>query len=152
MKVLFSKYGDIGECLEHFGAHQQPTSWSSWWRDLLREISSHDWFHSHVKLRVGDGKRTRFWEDVWTMNGVKLKEVYPRLYRLSTFKSIKVSDVVQVVEDGFHFTWSWVRSLLDRELTQVGLLENLVRQECRDNSQSDQWIWTADSSDRKSVV
>ncbi|KAL8483701.1 hypothetical protein ACS0TY_026399 [Phlomoides rotata] len=38
-----------------------------------------------VQRKMGDGKDTLFWEDIW-VEGVQLRERFPRLYRLSLEK------------------------------------------------------------------
>ena len=88
-----------------------------------------NWFIQHCKRIIGDGKLTRFWEDVWISEGMKLKYKFPRLYRLSVSPLGTVGDRVQRTSAGFNFIWDWRRPLLDREVTMVSDLESLVHQE-----------------------
>ncbi|KAI8566862.1 hypothetical protein RHMOL_Rhmol02G0075200 [Rhododendron molle] len=44
------------------------------------------------KVQVGSGQQTLFWDIIW-LGDVALKEVYPRLYLISTQKGLVISDM-----------------------------------------------------------
>ena len=51
--------------------------------------------YQHVKKKLGNGKNTRFWEDLWV--GEKpLKEAYPSLYFISNNHNISVFDAIEM--------------------------------------------------------
>nr|GEZ53818.1 RNA-directed DNA polymerase, eukaryota [Tanacetum cinerariifolium] len=45
---------------------------------------------NYVRLKLGNGESTSFWEDNW-INGGVLKDVFPRLYVLEMCKKVYVS-------------------------------------------------------------
>ena len=93
VQVVKSRYGDFWDNMEWFVANKHKGHWSSWWKDLLRETSQSDWFSTHCVKRMGNGRNTRFWEDSWVSDGVKLKLKFPRLYRLDSVKEDRKSVV-----------------------------------------------------------
>lgn len=54
---------------------------------LVKHVGCGEWFGEGIVRQVGDGKSTRFWEDVWVSSGIKLREVFPRLYSLEESKN-----------------------------------------------------------------
>lgn len=52
--------------------------------------------------RLGDGRKAQFWEGAWSGEKM-LKELFPRLFLLSTSKKGSVSEMGRW-EDG---SWSW---------------------------------------------
>lgn len=47
--------------------------------------------HSFFKKKIGNGMSTSFWKDNW-LGGIKLKDEFPRLYALESFKDCKVRE------------------------------------------------------------
>ncbi|GKC22928.1 RNA-directed DNA polymerase, eukaryota [Tanacetum coccineum] len=56
-----------------------------------------------VKKRIGDGMNMKFWEDVW-IGECKLKEKFPRIFRLDTETNAMVNDRIVLSLDS-----SWLR-------------------------------------------
>nr|GEZ84073.1 RNA-directed DNA polymerase, eukaryota [Tanacetum cinerariifolium] len=79
-------YGSRLEC------HSRNTL--SPWGVILREVhqlaSKGFNFHSHCKIRVGDGLNTRFWFDTWILD-LSLNVRFPRLFALELDKDISVA-------------------------------------------------------------
>nr|GEY35221.1 RNA-directed DNA polymerase, eukaryota [Tanacetum cinerariifolium] len=68
-----------------------PSIWSS----IINEFNSLkdqgvDIF-SHCKIRIGNGVRTRFWNDYW-LGDSRLQGMFPRLYALESNKDISVAE------------------------------------------------------------
>nr|GEZ22347.1 RNA-directed DNA polymerase, eukaryota, reverse transcriptase zinc-binding domain protein [Tanacetum cinerariifolium] len=86
-KVILTMYGPRFE--EH--SLNQPSIWCS----ILREVRllNHKGFDflSHCKKRVGDGRCTSFWEDIWIF-GAPLWVSFPRLYALELNKQVSVAE------------------------------------------------------------
>ncbi|XP_028066878.1 uncharacterized protein LOC114269715 [Camellia sinensis] len=64
--------------------------WSKLWGDIIA-VAEHStnlfqFFANNFQIKVGDGNRVRFWLDVWH-GGFCFKEVFPRLFSLSTEKN-----------------------------------------------------------------
>ena len=49
-------------------------------------------FTLRTNIRIGNGRRTRFWWDS-RVGEIKLKDVYPTLFRLSSHKNATVADL-----------------------------------------------------------
>jgi hypothetical protein len=67
---------------------EKPTD-SPFWKGLMRVKSN---FFKRGKFKIGDGSRTRFWEDVW-LGDVPLAQQYPSLYNIVQRKNVLVSTV-----------------------------------------------------------
>ena len=143
-RVIRSKFGihtnQWDSNVVHRGTLRSPwKAISSLYGEFLRVVS----------FKIGDGKKVRFWEDIWVGEN-SLKSLFPSLFRLSTLNSRPISDFVdqvRLLEEGytswnFHFS----RSLSDREIHQLqDLLQRLEgRHLC--NSLEDRRVWLADSS------
>nr|GEV38254.1 RNA-directed DNA polymerase, eukaryota, reverse transcriptase zinc-binding domain protein [Tanacetum cinerariifolium] len=65
----------------------------SCWLNIVREVDvlknrGID-IKSLIHIKIGDGTRTVFWEDIWNKKG-RLKNLFPRLYALETSKAATV--------------------------------------------------------------
>lgn len=84
-RTIRARHGDI--LLNHRG--QLPISeWgckSSWWAKILATMGKvgTGWFWSNLFQRLGDGNNISFWNDCWVGDKL-LRELFPRLYHLST--------------------------------------------------------------------
>ncbi|GKB57120.1 RNA-directed DNA polymerase, eukaryota, reverse transcriptase zinc-binding domain protein, partial [Tanacetum coccineum] len=100
-------------------------------------------FKNSFVRKVADGANTSFWLDPWCGDGSRLKDKFPRLYALDSFKECKLKDRVKtlskVIENsllgvhslGLHHKWnSWIprkvnvlvwKASLDRLATRLNL-------------------------------
>lgn len=90
-RVLRSKYGgiDVG-----FDARKGGSGMSAWWLDLkemFRGVNG-DGLATEFEKMIGNGDNTGFWDETW-IGDVPLRIEFPRLYRLSTQKLTKVSNI-----------------------------------------------------------
>lgn len=73
VSVLRSKFGNFVETVEKCRkGRRRGKDWSSWWRDVVMVVACKDWFWGELKKSVGIGKGTKFWEDLWVCDGVRL--------------------------------------------------------------------------------
>jgi len=89
--ILDSKYESWREL--NNGIENKKESW--WWRDLKRatnEEGKRILFHESVACTIGNGKKIKFWHDVWMVDEPFLQN-YPRLYINSLNKDAKVGDL-----------------------------------------------------------
>ncbi|GJS34014.1 RNA-directed DNA polymerase, eukaryota [Tanacetum coccineum] len=67
---------------------------SSIWNSILKEVSllkDHGIdLLSHCQIRVGNGLRTQFWNEIW-IAGTPLRDLFPRIYALETLKGCSVA-------------------------------------------------------------
>ncbi|GKV43338.1 hypothetical protein SLEP1_g50641 [Rubroshorea leprosula] len=112
-RVLMEKYGGKeGNCFawmrEGWGIG------SSWWKDVCKlnvDIGSKDgWLDSNFKLNLGDGKRIRFWRDVWE-GGVPMANIFPRLFLLAIDKNCSIYDKGNWIEGRWECKFHWRRPL-----------------------------------------
>lgn len=95
IKVLKAKYGtlnangwNLGDEVEKSGSHVLK----AWWRISQGRSEVGNQFREHLRLLVGKGNRTFFWEDVW-LGDRPLKASFPRLYKASRCRLASVKDV-----------------------------------------------------------
>ncbi|GKC19836.1 RNA-directed DNA polymerase, eukaryota [Tanacetum coccineum] len=124
----------------HGNSMQVPSSChSSPWSVILKEVSalkSHGVdLLSHCKIRVGSGRNTRFWSDVW-LGESRLSLAFPRLYALETFKECTVASKFQ----GTLFNTFRREVRGGAETQQLTQLQSLVETVILSNA-DDRWIW-----------
>ncbi|GJY60779.1 hypothetical protein Tco_0461436 [Tanacetum coccineum] len=90
---------------------------------------------SHCKIRVGSGRNTRFWSDVW-LGESRLSLAFPRLYALETFKECTVASKFQ----GTLFNTFRREVRGGAETQQLTQLQSLVETVILSNA-DDSWIW-----------
>ncbi|XP_016204110.1 uncharacterized protein LOC107644693 [Arachis ipaensis] len=96
-----------------------------------------------LAMEVGDGRRTRFWEDVWIMGG-SLKDRYPRLFSVSNQRGSVIGDCG--FWDGLTWIWNfqWRRELFQWELELVNQLHNTLRIVKLALGREDRVVWKYD--------
>nr|GFC48047.1 RNA-directed DNA polymerase, eukaryota, reverse transcriptase zinc-binding domain protein [Tanacetum cinerariifolium] len=93
------------------------------------------------KLKLGNRDMTAFWEDNW-IGGNVLKDLYPRIYALETFKSVIVSKKLtdSSLDNSFHRkTRGGVKQVQYSALSDLVHAVTLV-------PLSDTWAWSLESS------
>jgi hypothetical protein len=60
------------------------------WKHIRKGWGS---FARHVHFEVGDGSKTKFWDDVWC-GSCSLKHAFPDLYHIARHKDAVVGDVL----------------------------------------------------------
>ena len=86
-KVIVGKFGEeeggwtTREVRESYGMGLWKEIRKGWEEFLLR-----------TSIRIGNGRRTRFWWDIWVGDS-KLKDLFPLLFRIATHNSVVVADL-----------------------------------------------------------
>ncbi|XP_071688607.1 uncharacterized protein [Rutidosis leptorrhynchoides] len=94
---------------------------------------------SFVRI-IGDGRKTLFWDDLW-IGDQRLKDKYPRLYRLEAVKDVRVGDKIIKTDSESIFSWSWTRAVSGRTNDKFEQLQNDLNElQCSGNSE-DTWKW-----------
>lgn len=141
-KVLFSKYGNFLEAVfQCRGGKTWDKSWSSWWRDLVRLLGCREWFWEGLFRVVGNGSSTNFWTMNWLGSGLRLCELFPRLYSLELVKDSKISDRVRVEEGVVVGAWAWRRRLFAWEEDLLADLLILLNRYNFNGRTEDKWLW-----------
>lgn len=103
-----AKYG-IGDQLH---GEMREIGGSVWWRDLwLASEGENNWFESCVRIRVGEGGSTLFWEERWFEGEVSLQQKYKRLYEVSLQHNYTVKQMGMWVGEVWTWKLSWRRNL-----------------------------------------
>ncbi|GJV53095.1 hypothetical protein Tco_1448836 [Tanacetum coccineum] len=90
---------------------------------------------SHCHIRVGNGLRTQFWNEVW-IGDTQLRVMFPRIYALEINKDCTVADKLQ-----FSVTSSLRRSVRGGvESSQLALLQTYIEGTLLSNME-DRWVW-----------
>ncbi|XP_016172465.1 uncharacterized protein LOC107614851 [Arachis ipaensis] len=100
-----------------------------------------------LSMKIGDGRRTRFWEDVWLLCG-SLKDRFSRLFSISNQCGSVIGDCG--FWDGIEWIWNfqWRRELFQWELELLNQLHEALRPVKLVNHREDRVIW---KYDRQSV-
>ncbi|XP_071687175.1 uncharacterized protein [Rutidosis leptorrhynchoides] len=96
--------------------------------------------------QIGNGLETSFWNEIWIGN-TKLKEVYPRLFRLEVQKDAPVG--LRLQGNGL-FNWAWARQPLGRGLDELESLEAQLA-EVSIGPENEKWSWNLDGENRFTV-
>jgi len=88
-RVLSGRYGTEEGRLRGGGREA-----SEWWR-VVHRLSRETWFGHHVSRRVGNGRTTLFWSDMWC-GRVSFRVRFSRLFELSVFKGESVLAMSQL--------------------------------------------------------
>ncbi|GJS78075.1 RNA-directed DNA polymerase, eukaryota [Tanacetum coccineum] len=111
----------------------------STWKSIIREVHmlkdrGVDLI-SHCHIRVGNGLRTQFWNEVW-IGDTQLRVMFPRIYALEINKDCTVADKLQ-----FSVTSSLRRSVRGGvESSQLALLQTYIEGTLLSNME-DRWVW-----------
>ena len=74
---------------------------NSTWISILKAIKKLEYegiqLLSFCKKKIGDGKSTRFWDDIW-LGDSSLKVQFPRIYELERDKSALVHERLVLVD------------------------------------------------------
>jgi len=113
-RILVSKYKGWRGLDQGPQKHYFSPSWAD-----LRAINQHQSMtvaSNQICWKVGRGDQILFWEDSWVDEGIPLKDQFPKLYRISSQRKHKVSDVGSFSENGWDWNLSWRRYLFDNEM------------------------------------
>ncbi|XP_016168080.1 uncharacterized protein LOC107610554 [Arachis ipaensis] len=100
------------------------------WKDIcqlqLKDQHIRDKMITGLSMEIGDGRRTRFWEDIWLHCG-SLKDRFPRLFSVSNLCGSTIGDCG--FWDGLEWVWNffWRRELFQWELDLLGQLHETLR-------------------------
>jgi hypothetical protein len=102
-----------------------------------------------VVRRLGNGRQTRFWRDVW-IGDAPLCIKFPRLFSISLQKDASVGELLKVEEDRRWWDFHWRRNLFQWEVVRVDTLVDFLVNVTLSIS-DDGWIWAPNPDDGFSV-
>ncbi|GJZ61214.1 RNA-directed DNA polymerase, eukaryota [Tanacetum coccineum] len=133
----------VGDNTSKVHAWDDIVKGSSIWNSILKEVSllkDHGIdLLSHCQIRVGNGLRTQFWNEIW-IAGTPLRDLFPRIYALETLKGCSVaSKLLNPIN------LSLRRDVRDGvESYQLALLEETIGSTILSNME-DRWTWDLNS-------
>ncbi|XP_052109895.1 uncharacterized protein LOC127741467 [Arachis duranensis] len=117
------------------------------WKDIcqlqIKEQHVREKMINGLSMEVGDGRRTRFWEDVWLYCG-PLKDRFPRLFSISMQKGCVIG--VCGFWDGLDWVWNfqWRREPFQWELELLNQLHETLRVVNLAPNREDRIVWKFD--------
>jgi hypothetical protein len=112
------------------------------WKDISAGLSE---FSKCSQFIVGDGKRVKFWEDIW-VGDRSFSDAFPTIYRLSrlhnsSIHSLAIPNTILVSWNfGFRRNWN------DEEASEVSVLLELLESVGLTVSKKDVRSWILDTS------
>ncbi|XP_071718823.1 uncharacterized protein [Rutidosis leptorrhynchoides] len=100
-------------------------------------------FSNSFIRKIGDGKDTSFWDDVW-MGNARLKDKFKRLYRLEVNKEINICNKLDEFDINGHGEWAY--QPLGRTRGELSTLSDLARNSLLVEGRKDEWRWSLDSN------
>ncbi|XP_071699376.1 uncharacterized protein [Rutidosis leptorrhynchoides] len=89
---------------------------------------------------VGNGADTRFWIDKW-LGDVPLKDAFPRLFRLESFKDVPITNRLQVADSSLAFSWAWSSKPRWRTADELTSLTAAISLHKFSKNSSSSWTW-----------
>jgi len=83
-------------------------------------------FLQQLRVEVGNGEKTRFWEDPWMQEGL-IKQVFPDLYKLSRQKQTVIARMGWFEGQEWRWVLAWKRELSHEEIQQVDALQSCLQ-------------------------
>jgi hypothetical protein len=141
--VLQAKYGDLTGSLHNQQLDNNVRMASVWWKDIVNLEANDRWFSNTVVKKVGDGRLTAFWTDIWISN-VSLKDRFPRLFSVSSIQEAKVGSVGSWVNGRWCWAIAWRQNLFvwEDEL-RAKLMEILLGASL--SMLEDKWVWLVEA-------
>nr|GEX65987.1 RNA-directed DNA polymerase, eukaryota, reverse transcriptase zinc-binding domain protein [Tanacetum cinerariifolium] len=92
-RVIKAIHGENGK-LDNDTHSRYNSSWLSIVKEIRVLKDQGVDFDEFIKLKIGDGKNTRFWTDRWCDLGI-FKDLFPRIYALETNKAASLHDKLE---------------------------------------------------------
>lgn len=115
---------------------------SIWWRDICNLYwgDNGNGMRKDFFRKLGSGNDTSFWHDIWACEE-SFKSKFPRLFRLSSQKNCKVSDMGSWGSLGWVWNLQWVREVSSRNRDLLDLLLAIIGN-CKPScAGTDSWHW-----------
>ncbi|KAL4302406.1 hypothetical protein GQ457_10G004110 [Hibiscus cannabinus] len=142
--LIVAKYGFDQEASIPSGQRSRNFSWI--WRDISKPLlNPEDAFTSKLRVSVGNGLLTNFWEDYWT-DTPSLKLTFPRIYALAVKKSGRIAEFRSLVNG----VWVWKvelrRRLFDWELDLWSTFLSMIQKAAPRFNTRDSLKWSGSSN------
>ncbi|GKA24087.1 RNA-directed DNA polymerase, eukaryota, reverse transcriptase zinc-binding domain protein [Tanacetum coccineum] len=118
------------------------------WQIVIKEFYGEDggFGSTSSSLGVSNGQNTRFWLDPWCASGLRLSDMFPRLYALDRFKDCKISDRWSLSNSVWGGNWDWRLPLRGRANDDLSAMLNIIGNLELISSTPDKWEWACEKS------
>ncbi|KAL9667760.1 hypothetical protein QQ045_002125 [Rhodiola kirilowii] len=127
---------------------------SSTWRDIIKSVQGESEiaaaFREGIKLKLGRGEETMFWEDCW-IGEESLRDQHPRLYMLAVNKKGKVEEMGYWANGVWQWQVIFRRPLYQWEEESRGILMEELSQIHLKRNEEDKVAWTHSSDGSFSI-
>jgi len=111
-------------------ATKQPTTPGPW--QTIRKLLSDQGpismdFLKQLRVEVGNGEKTNFWEDPWMQEGI-IQNLFPDLYNVSRQQHTVIARMGWFEGQEWRWVLAWKRELSHEELQQVAVLQRRLQQ------------------------
>ncbi|GKV48455.1 hypothetical protein SLEP1_g55268 [Rubroshorea leprosula] len=152
-KIIMERYGDGGNHWLDW-VKENTRVGSIWWRDVCRLDSlqgeSGGWLSENFRIKMGEGKRVRFWWDHWCGEGC-LANRFPRLYLLSTGKENMCYQMGNASNGSWKWNLNWRRTLYEWEADDAVELQKRIENVKILEGDLDRWEWIHDKGGQYST-
>jgi hypothetical protein len=145
MEVIKAKYGGNVIGTMHPGNEMVPRRSSKWWVDICNIDKESDWFLRSIMKKVGSGRSTKFWTDIW-VGDQALKVLFPRLFSISNQQEESVFNMGSLLENQWRWDLQWRRPFFDWEEILRRQLEETI-EVFHPLEHEDYWQWRGNGDD-----
>ena len=144
-RVVKSIYQESSEFIPSSSGHKCTGPWQQIKKLLTDNQPLSLNFRHHLKVAVGNGARTRFWEDPWLQEGV-IRELFPQLFDLSSQQNTAIDRMGWFEGQLWNWVLAWKRELTKEEMEQVEHLHNLLMQQHPVPNEIDSLTWNGEKN------
>ncbi|XP_026441100.1 uncharacterized protein LOC113340095 [Papaver somniferum] len=144
-KLIYEKFGGVEEVW--LPKDSKRTYRLGLWRGILNQSML---LRNGSKISVGRGNKTNFWNDVWCHEKT-LKELFPRLWKVSRRKEASVKDMNNNSGNGQCWNIDPCRRLKDQEIQEVVEFSRILESQGELAADDDKREWTSNPKGTFSV-
>jgi len=97
-------------------------------------------FLQNLKVAIGNGEKTMFWEDKWIQNE-PLMSLFPELYALSSQQNTTIASMGWYEGSVWNWVLAWQRELTQEEFERVDELNGLIINHNPQQNKEDTLLW-----------
>ncbi|GKA72771.1 RNA-directed DNA polymerase, eukaryota [Tanacetum coccineum] len=145
-RVIKALHGEDGKMKKNV-----KSNYPSIWLDIVHEMETLKNkgidVSKYIKIKLGNGENTMFWDDIWC-GDITFKYLYPRLYALELYKSVKVAS--KLSQSSLELSFRRIPrggTEEDQLLKLTSQIEGVML-----SNSSDRWTWSLEGSGEFSVA
>ncbi|GKB12598.1 RNA-directed DNA polymerase, eukaryota, partial [Tanacetum coccineum] len=96
--------------------------------------------------KTANGSNTFFWKDAWCKEGIRLKDLFPRLFALENNKDCLIVDRWKLINGTWRAVWDWRINHRGRALDDLTNLSSIIGDLSLSPGTNDKWLWSCDAT------